>query len=115
MGAQKKFYEEWAIVATIDPIDANNADSDSDEIDMSKFSEICAVALLGVLNDSATFDLAAYAATSSGGSFSAISGKALTQVTGTGDAKQHMIHIRSDEIGANRYVKFTQANSAHSQ
>ena len=48
-----KVYEEWGIVATVDP-DCNNTDDDSDVVDMSLYSEVAILILLGVLNDSAT-------------------------------------------------------------
>ena len=115
MGAQKKFHEEWSIVATIDPIDANNADSSADEIDMSKFSEIAVIVLLGVLNDSATNEITVQDSVTAGGSLTTITGKTQS-IVGTDDAKQFVISVRSDEMNAGaRYITVKQANSAHSQ
>lgn len=111
-------YEEFAIVATIDPIDANNADSATDIIDMSLYHEVLFIILLGVMNDSATFDFALTEDSAANmGTETAISGKALTQVSGNGgDAKQHMISLQASEMTpGKRYVRGTQANSAHSQ
>lgn len=114
-------HEEWGIVATIDPIDANNADSSTDEIDMSKWSELMAIVQLGVINASATFDFKLQYRTTSGGSGTDITGKAITQLTGAGSdgAKQAIISLREEELmtlaqGA-RYVVGVMANSAHSQ
>lgn len=108
-------HEEWALVATIDPIDANNADSSSDEVDMSLYHQVGVWIFLGVLNDSATNTVTVESATSSGGSFSTISGKSQA-ITGTDDAKQFFIGVKSEELAAgHRYLRVTQANSAHSQ
>lgn len=112
-------YEEWAVVATIDPIDANNADSSTDIIDMSKYTELLCFVMLGVINASATFDfklLEDEASDMSGESD--ITGKAITQFTGAGTdgAKQAIIGLNAEELTAgNRYVRGTMANSAHSQ
>lgn len=109
-------YELYGIAATIDPIDANGANSSSDEIDMQKWSELLVIILLGVLNDSATNTVTVTAATTSGGAFSAMSGKSQA-IVGTDDAKQFIIRVTGEEVAAagKRYVKVTQANSAHSQ
>lgn len=113
------FSEEWAIIGTIDPIDANNVDSSSDIVDMSKLSELVAIVMLGVINASATFDFALYEDDNSAmSSPAAISSKSITQLTGAGSdgAKQVIVHLRPEEMTAGcRYVKGTMANSAHSQ
>lgn len=109
--------EMFGIVATIDPIDANNADSDSDVVDMSRWGAIAVIPMLGVINASATFDLALYESDAADGSAAtAISGKAITQFTGAGTdgAKQAIINLRADEC-SKRYVLARMANSAHSQ
>lgn len=109
--------ERFGIVATIDPIDANNADSSSDVIDMSLWGSVAFIAQLGVINASATFDMALYESdAANGGSPSAIAGKALTQLTGAGTdgAKQAIINLRADDC-TKRYVFATMANSSHSQ
>lgn len=110
-------HEKVAIVATIDPIDANNADSATDIIDMSLYSEVMFIIQLGVLDASATFDFGVYedeAASMSGETV--MTGKSLTQVTGTGDALQHIISVKAEELTAGcRYIRGIQANSAHSQ
>lgn len=117
--SRKLFHEDWALVATIDPIDANNADSSTDIIDMSLWEEVVFVVMLGVINASATFDFAVYedeAASMSGEA--AMSGKSITQFTGGGSdgAKQALVHVKSEELSSGcRYIRGTMANSAHSQ
>ena len=108
-------HEEWALVATIDPIDANNADTSSDEVDMSKFHQVGVWILLGVLNDSATNTVTVEESATSGGSFTTISGKSQA-ITGTADGFQYFIGVKSEEMGAGmRYLRATMANSSHSQ
>jgi hypothetical protein len=103
-----RFYEDWAIVATIDPDAYAAAETLSDEIDMADYHEICAVVMAGALGSSATLDAAFHGSTTSGGSYAAISGKSITQLTqaGTDDDKQAVIHLRSDEQ-TKRYVKLS--------
>jgi hypothetical protein len=108
-------YEEWAIVATVDPVDANNADTDGDLIDMSKFSEVMFVIALGVLNDSATCTVTIKDSATSGGSYAAISGKSQA-IAGTDDAKQFLICVKAKELNVGaRYLKSTMDNIAHAQ
>jgi len=116
--SRKLFHEEWAIVATIDPIDANNADSSTDVIDMSKWEEVAFIVMLGVINASATFDFLVEESTTSGGSYTTISGKSITQLTGAGSdgAKQAIVVVKAEELSAGyRYIRGTMANSANSQ
>src|SRR5687768_4557968 len=97
----QRFHETWSIVGTIDPIDANNADSSTDVVDMSKYSELVAICMLGVINASATFDFQLEeSANSDGSSSSLISGKAITQFTGAGSdgAKQAIVSLKADEV-----------------
>src|SRR5262249_22719848 len=108
-------HERVAIVATVDPIDANNVDSGSDVIDMSLWGEVMFVIALGVLNDSATNTVTIKEAATSGGAYSAISGKTKA-IVGTDDAKQFIIAVKAEELSAGmRYIKSTMDNSAHSQ
>lgn len=109
-------HERLAIVATVDPRDANNTDESSDVIDMSKYHQIMIVVLLGVLNDSATDAVTVTEDSDAAmGSEAAISGKAVN-VVGTDDAKQFVIGLRADEMSAGkRYVRVKNNNSAHSQ
>ena len=100
--------ERAAVVATIDP-DAYAASTvNSDEVDMSKFERILAIVEAGTLGASATLDATLQSATTSGGSFSNITGKAITQLTqaGTDSDKQAIMNLRADELTAgHRYVR----------
>lgn len=117
----KRFHEEWAIVATLDPIDANAGDASTDVVDLSLFDEIAVIVMAGVLNDSATDAIAVKAATASNGTTGAttITNKTIAMV-GTDDAKQWIITILPEEVqsqlgNAYRYLVVTQDNSAQSQ
>lgn len=115
----RRFADMWAVVATIDPVDANNADTSTDIIDMSKWEEVVFIIMLGVINASATFDFAVYEDEASNmAGEAALTGKAITQFTGAGSdgAKQALVHVKSEELSAGcRYIRGTMANSAHSQ
>jgi ethanolamine ammonia-lyase small subunit len=100
--------ERAAIIGVIEP-DVNGAAAyDSDEVDMSLWGSIQAVVMAGDFGSSATLDFKLQSATSSGGSFSDVTGKAITQLTqaGTDADKQAVINLRGDELTAgHRYVK----------
>lgn len=100
--------EQWAVVGVVDP-DHNTASAyDTDEIDMSKWHRLMAVVQAGTLGSSATLDFKFQDASSSGGSFSDISGKAITQLTqaGSDSDKQSIVNLRFDEANDDaRYVK----------
>ena len=107
-------HEQWPLVATIDPIDANNADSSTDEVDMSKFHQVGIWIFLGALNDSATNTVTVEVSATSGSGFTSLSGKSQA-ITGTDDAKQFFIGVKAEEMSSYRYLRVTMANSAHSQ
>ena len=114
--SRKLFYEEWALIATIDPQDGNAVDPSTDEIDMSKWEEVVFVLLTGLVAASGTCDFKIREANTSGGTFSDISGKAITQLTATSDNIQTITHLLPEELSAGyRYVKGVMDNSAHSQ
>ena len=103
------FSEDWAIVATIDP-DANTvATLTSDEIDMTDWQQLAVVVIAGGLVASASIVTTVTDSATSGGSFSAVSGKTTTiggTSPNTGDNSQRVIHFRSAEGNSNaRYVQ----------
>lgn len=101
-------HEGAAIIATVDPQTVANSEQLSDEIDMSKWEQIMAVLLLGNMA-SETIDFGLQSASSSGGSYSNLSGKQATQLAAhasNNDGKQLVISLKSEELGqGNRYVK----------
>src|SRR5262245_46524503 len=114
----KRFHEDWAVIATIDPKDANAANESTDEIDMSKWLEVACIVQLGVINASATYDFKVRESQTAGGTYQDLSGKAITQLTGAGadGAKQVIVGVEASELSAGyRYIKGVAANSAHSQ
>ena len=100
--------EQWAVVGVVDP-DANTAaEYLTSAIDMSLWSRLVAVVQAGTLGSSATLDFKLTDASASGGSYSDITGKAITQLTqaGTDADKQAIINLRFDELNEDaRYVK----------
>src|SRR3990172_1066373 len=90
-----KLSERLAVVSCIDP-DAYAAGTvTGDAIDMSKFHRIVAIVQVGDLGASATVDYSLTGSTTSGGSYTTISGKSITQLTqaGTDDNKQAIIEL----------------------
>ena len=103
--------EVAAVVATIDPDAYTTGEELSDAIDMSKIDQLLAVIMAGILGASATLDAKLTQATTSGGTYKDITGKAITQlVKATDDDKQALINCRADELDIDndyRWVKLS--------
>lgn len=92
--------EENAIVGCIDP-DAYAANPyETDEIALENGTRVAFVVMAGTLGSSATLDFAVHGATAAGGSYAAISGASITQLTqaGTDDDKQAILEISAQYI-----------------
>lgn len=76
-------------------------------IDMSKFSNLVAVIESGTLGTSGTLDAKFVESDASGGTYTAISGRAITQlVKATDDNKVCLLELKASNIGSGkRYVK----------
>ena len=108
-------YEEWGVVATIDPKDQNGVtDALSDAVDMSKWSQIMCVINLGVLASTSVGTIFLKDSPTSGGSYTPISGKTVT----TADTQSgQVIIIALDAIQVNPGAQFVKADltfNAHS-
>ncbi len=103
--------EVAAVVATIDPDVYTATEYLSDAIDMAKVDQILAIVMAGTLGSSATLDAKLTQATTSGGSYKDITGKAITQlVKASDDDKQALINCRADELDIDndyRWVKLS--------
>ena len=104
--------DRCTLIGVIDP-DANTAATYlTGAIDMAAFESCMAVVFAGDLGTNATIDAKLTQATTSGGTYKDVTGKAITQLTqaGTDDNKQAVINCRADELDvANgyRYVKLS--------
>ncbi len=103
--------EVAAVVATIDPDAYGTGEELSDAIDMSKIDQVMAVIMAGVLGASATLNAKLTQATTSGGTYKDITGKAITElVKATDDDKQALINCRAEELDIDndyRWVKLS--------
>jgi len=100
--------ERAAIVAVINPAEHGAGATDSSEVDHSGFNTTQWTLQVGAFGGSGTVDFKLQSASSSGGSFSDITGKSITQLTeaGSDDNKQVVINLRADELtSGDRYVK----------
>lgn len=104
MGYPAQPYEKAAVVAAVSPLNGNNTTTLSDAVDMSKFGEALFVLLTGVIDQTVDFKL--QESDASGGSYTDISGKSITQLANTADGKQAVINLKADELSAGkRFVK----------
>ena len=110
--ARGNIAENFAIIGTID-LDAYTAAAyTTDVIDMQYWREVMFVVMAGDLGSSATLDFLVNGDTASGGTFStAITGKAITQLTqaGTDSDKQVVVRVTAEEAAAQgfRYLRGT--------
>lgn len=107
--ADNLFTEDWTIVGVVDP-DANTATTYlTAAIDMQDYEQLVGIVQVGDLGASASVSLAFQSASTSGGSYSTISGKTLTvggTSPNTGSNTQETLSLRSAEVTSNnRYVK----------
>jgi hypothetical protein len=105
--------ERAAVAATIDPQTAGASQTkNSDWVDMSKFREAMAIALVG--NIDRTVDaLIQEAKDSSGTGAQTLSGKSATQLSGTDDNKQVVFNIKSDELSTDyRFIRLQMTTGA---
>lgn len=104
--------EKLAVVSCIDPDAYTAAAYNGDVIDMKLFERVMFIVQVGTLGSSATVDWILNGDTASGGSYAtAITGKAITQLTqaGTDDDKQVIIEVTAEEVAAQglRYIRET--------
>jgi len=106
--------EVAAVVATIDPDVYSSGETLSDAIDMSKVDQILAVVMSGTLGASATLAAKLTQATTSGGTYKDITGKAITTlsqaVSPNNSDDQALINCRAEELdidNAYRWVKLS--------
>ncbi len=92
--------EVVALVGTVDPDVTVASTVTTDAVDMALFDQAIGIVLAGTLGASATLDAKLEQATTSGGSYKDITGKAITQLTqaGTDSDKQALINVRADEL-----------------
>lgn len=106
--AEKLFSEEWVIVATVDPDAYGTGTQLSDAIDMSVHNQVAFIVEAGALGSSATLDFYVMECATSGGTYTRLSGKNITQLTqaGTDSDKQAIVNVRADELTSGyRYLK----------
>lgn len=100
------------LIGVIDP-DANTAATYlSAAIDMGNFESCMAIIMAGTLGTNATIDAKLVQATTSGGVYKDVTGKAITQLTeaGTDSDKQAIINCQSEDldvVNGYRYVKLS--------
>lgn len=104
----RKPSEIAAVVGCIDP-DAYSANAYTAVVDMRNYEQIMAVVMAGELGTNATVDAKLEeSANSNGSSATALTGKAITQLTqaGTDSDKQAVLNLRADEM-TERYAVLT--------
>lgn len=100
--------ERAAVVGKISPATVNSTPALTDAVDMSKYDEVMFVFLTGDMA-AETIDFKLQESATSGGSYTDISGKAITQLAAhasNNDNKVAVINLKASELGAGKqYVK----------
>lgn len=98
-----KISEQLALLGSIDPVSQGVGSVSTGWISAANFERYIAKVSTGVLGASATVDAKIQQATdSSGTSAKDVTGKAITQIVkATGDGKQAVIDLRTDELDTN--------------
>jgi hypothetical protein len=100
--------ERIAVVGKISPANHNNSTVNTDYIDVSKFHEIMFVLLLGgngSIDSTVDFLVRESTDTSDTGG-QTVSGKTITQFSGTDDTKVAVVNVKSVELSAGyRYLR----------
>lgn len=100
--------ERVAVVSVIDPADRASGTTTGDAIDMSVHDEVMFIVMVGNIVKGDTIDFKVTESATSNGTFTPISGKAITQLTqaGTDHNKQAIINVRASDLTAGyRYLK----------
>lgn len=103
------FSDRVAIVGVVDP-DAYTAsgsyDKLTDAIDMSLWGRVAFIVAAGTIDSTGTVDFKITESATSGGTYTDLSGKAITQLAATDDDKQQVVEVSTDELGSGmRYLK----------
>lgn len=107
-----RIWEKLPVIEVIQPqaITAGATGVLTGAIDMQKYSRVMAVLLSGTIGASGTLDLTAKASDASGGTYTALSGKAITQlVKATNDNDVVVLEVDAADVASvsgARYVKF---------
>ena len=100
--------DQLAVVSVIDPDAYATGTQTGDAIDMAFHRNIMTIVQVGDLGSSATVDCVLTESATSGGTYTQISGKSITQLTdaGTDSNKQAIINLAAEELGSGkRFVK----------
>lgn len=110
MNRNTKAFENFAVVATIDPDAYGTGEQLSDAVDMRNQESIVGIVLLGEITATGTIDAKFVSSATSGGTYTDVTGKAATQLTaaGTDSDKQVLINLRAEQLAeGHRFVKLS--------
>lgn len=104
----ERLSEALPIVACIDPDAYGTGSQVGDVIDMLYFERVMFIVMAGTLGVTATLDFKVQECATSGGTFTDLTGKAITQLTqaGTDSDKQAIVEVKADEMTpGQRYLR----------
>lgn len=103
-----KLSDALAVVSVIDPDAYGTGTQTGNNIDMAFHRQIMTIVQVGAMASNSTVDCVLTESATSGGTYTQISGKSITQLTeaSTDDDKQAIINLSAEELGAGmRFVR----------
>lgn len=98
--------ERLAVVSVIDPDNRASSTTLGDAIDMAYHEQVMFIVMWGVTQATRTIDFVVSECATSGGTYTQLSGKSITQVAGTSDNGQAIVNVRREELSTGyRYLK----------
>jgi hypothetical protein len=94
--------ERLAIVSVIDPDLLGSGTSLGDAIDMRSHRQVMFIVMAGSINTADTIDFKVTQSATSGGTYTPITGKAITQIVKAGAKTQAVINVRASELGTDK-------------
>lgn len=93
--------EKLAVIGKLDPASQSTSEKLTDAIPIKNHRRFLFIVQVGALGSSGTVDFVVKGATSSGGSYTTISGTAITQLTqaGSDDNKIVLVEVSAEAIG----------------
>ena len=92
--------ERLHIVGVLDPYDGAGTTTKTDVIDMQKYRQVMAIIATGTIQAGGTLDAHFEESATSNGTFTTLTGKAMTQFTTADAAKQAILNLSAKELAA---------------
>ena len=98
--SEKLMSEHLHVIGVFDPFDGEGTTTKTDVWDMQKYRSVMAIIASGTMQTGGTLDAHMEESATSNGTFTTLTGKAMTQFTTADAAKQAIINLSQAEVAA---------------